>query len=104
MLTVVLGVILVRLYITTLMFSHCPKNFLDKVGHLHFLLDEMGLDEMALNRFNHVFSALSMRTFWKMGYLEAEGAFPFLVCQPLFNSVVYGSMLSGGICSLLQNT
>ena len=58
MLTVVLGVILVRLYITTLMFSHCPKKnlfFLDEVGHLHFLLDEMGLDKMALNRFNQVF-------------------------------------------------
>jgi len=24
--------------------------------------------------------------------------------QPFFNSVVYSSMLSGGICSLLQNT
>ena len=107
MLTVVLGVILVRLYITTLMSSHCPKKnlfFLDEVGHLHFLLDEMGLDKMALNRFNQVFSALSMRTSWKIGYLEAESAFPFLVCQPLFNSVVYSSMLSGGICSLLQNT
>ena len=32
------------------MYSHCPtkKKFLDKMVHLHFLLDEMGLDEMGL--------------------------------------------------------
>ena len=107
MLTVVLGVILVRLaihYHSDVLSLSKKTPFLDEVGHLHFLLAEMGLDEMALNRFNQVFSALSMRTSWKIGYLETESAFPFLVCQPLFNSVVYSSMLSGGICSLLQNT
>ena len=31
------------------MYSHCPKNFLDEMGHLHVLLDQMGLDKMALN-------------------------------------------------------
>ena len=35
----------------TLMYSYCPKikkenNFLDEMGHLYFLLDEMGLDKM----------------------------------------------------------
>ena len=31
--------------LTTLMYSHCPKNIYNKLGHLHFLLDEMGLDK-----------------------------------------------------------
>ena len=27
---------------------------LDEMGHLHLLLDEMGLDEMGINRSNHI--------------------------------------------------
>ena len=39
--------------------------------------------------------------------LEAESAFPFqriCLATPFQQCFVYGSMLSGGICSLLQNT
>ena len=31
------------------MYSHCPKNFLDEMGHFRFLLDKIGIDEMGLN-------------------------------------------------------
>ena len=45
-----MGVILVRLYINHSDVFSLPKNkkkkILDKMGHLHFLLDEMGLDKM----------------------------------------------------------